>query len=137
MDPLVTKDELPGQLVHLEQCGWVSQTTNDRWLITEAGRTALSEAQNWTIAVRSVTEVPGSYRHYLVTGALTAGSACFLDKYWPAFSVVRDGAVSGDGRLWSPAETEVESDEKSLRFEVESDPIQAGDVLKFLEVYIG
>jgi hypothetical protein len=137
VDPPITKDELPTQLVDLMRRGWVSKTTNERWLTTEAGRTALSDAQNWAVAVRSVAEVPDTYRHYLITGALIAGSACFLDKYSPRFTIRRDGSVSGDGRLLSPAETEVESDEEVLRLEVESDPIRAGDVLKYIEVYVG
>ena len=134
VDPLMTKEELPNQLVHLMQRGWVSKTTNDRWFTTEAGRTALHDAQNWAVAVRSVTEGPDTHRHYVVTGALTAGSACFLGKYPPRFTIRRDGSVSGDGRLLSPAETKVESDEELLRLEVESDPIRAGDVLKYIEV---
>jgi hypothetical protein len=135
-DPLVTKEELPNELMRLEQRGWVSQTTNDRWLTTEAGRTALAEARNWTITVRSVTEVPGSHGRYVITGALTAGSACFLDEYWSSFSIVRDDSESGAGRLRSSAETDVGSGNELLRLEVESQPIKAGDVLKYREVYV-
>jgi len=85
---------------------------------------------------RTAGKVPDSYGHYLVTEALAAGSACFLDKYSPHFTIVRDGSASGRGCLWSPAETAVESDEEFLRLEVESDPIRASDVLKYHEVYV-
>jgi hypothetical protein len=116
-DPLITREEQPSLLARLEQHGWLRRTNYDRWLTTEAGQTVLSEARNWAIAVRTVADIPESYRHYLVSGALAAGSPCFLDEYWPHFSIIRDGAESGYGALQRPAETEVESDEKFLRLE--------------------
>jgi hypothetical protein len=94
--PLVTREELPSQLKRLEQRGWVRKTTRDRWIITEAGQTALTEAKCWVIAVTAVErQTFGDNRGwggcYLITGCLITGSVCFCDYYEPSLSIVRDG----------------------------------------------
>ena len=141
-EPLLTKEELPGELKRLEQRGWVRKTTGDRWIITEAGQTALTEAQCWVIAVRSVKRKTfGDNRGwggcYVITGTLIAGSVCFCDYYDPGFSIIRDGHECGTGSVSSKSETASKAGEESVRLEIGSDPIEIGDLLKWRETYVG
>jgi hypothetical protein len=114
--------------MRLEQHGWVRKTTRDRWLITEAGQTALAEAKCWVVAVGSVRRKAfGDHRGWggchLVTGILMAGSVCCCGHYGPSFSIMRDGHECDAGSLSSKAETAREAGEEAVRLEVGSDPI--------------
>jgi hypothetical protein len=52
---LTTRQELQGKPDRLQRHGWIDRTSQDRWLITDAGREALSAVRNWVTSDTGTT----------------------------------------------------------------------------------
>jgi hypothetical protein len=92
---LTTRQELQGELDRLQRHGWIDRTPQDRWLITDAGREALSAVQNWVFRVHEILDQEEGGREVVVRGRLTAGSVAFFLIGF--FYVTRHGADIGGG----------------------------------------
>jgi len=135
---LTTRQGLQGELDRLQRLGWIDRTPQGRWLITDAGREALSAVQNWVFQVHEILdqeegarEVVVGAREVVVAGRLTAGSvAFFLGGF---FMVTRHGADIGGGFVNGVGTTE---DSANPRFVAlltllgMDDRLRQGDVLR-------
>ena len=149
LPPLITRDELPTELARLERRGWIARTPKERWLITDTGRRALSDAENWAFAVETVREVPDQPDERLVTGRLVAGSMCFIaDPFSCVFTVHRDGVEVGlggvrsvDGDQWWPGsvqrgETNHNPEHRCFIHLWSATSVQTGDLLRYQEIVL-
>ena len=128
---MTTRQELQGELDRLQRLGWIDRTPQDRWLVTDAGREALSAVQNWVFQVHEILGQEEGAREVVVVGRLTAGSvAFFLDGF---FIVTRHGADIGGGVVNGVGTTE---DSANPRFVAlltllgMDDRLRQGDVLR-------
>ena len=138
--PLTTREELPGELHRLQSLGWIEPTPEDRWAITGAGREALSAARNWGFQVDEISREKEGGQKAVVVGRLVTGSMSFFaSPYFCHFTITRDGAAMGSGRVDDVRPTADPEDPcVVVSLELwEGERLEHGDLLRFREVWVG